>query len=683
MRLRPFVLHAFVATLAAASFAAPAIPVRITIDAAARGHAVSPMLHGLFFEDINYAADGGLYAELVQNRSFEHDEALFSWGTVSRGADGQVTIETAQPLNERNPHYARLAVRAPGRGFGLANYGFGGLPVAAGETYFVSLRARGQLAAPTPGPATAQPALQVILEDETGRRLGACALATPTTEWSKLEGTFKASGPATNGRLVVLVNAPGQVDVDVVSLFPEKTFHGRRNGVRADLGQMLADLKPAFLRFPGGCIVEGKDLANRYQWKDTIGDIAERRQNWSRWRDAIRNQTAPQYYQTYGLGFFEYFQLCEDLGAEPVPVLSCGMACQYQSGELVPLDQLDPYVQDALDLVEFANGPVTSTWGAKRAAMGHPAPFNLKYLGVGNEQWGEQYFPRYRAFHDALKARYPDLHIVTTAGPGVDDGSWKLAWDRFRSDTPADIVDEHYYRPPQWFLENASRYDAQPRPGPKVFAGEFAAHERDRRATLRAAVAEAAFMTGLLRNSDVVVMSAYAPLFARAGAIQWQPDLIWFDNTRVHATGSYHVQRLFSRNRPDVLVGLQIAGEPIRLTPLPAKEISTYGAAPLPPYHPASVPTVFAVAGIDRTAGELVVFLVNPFAEPRAATLDLRGVNGTNGRAVVLTSASADDTNTFAEPTRIAPREESFTRGTGPLVRELAPQSVTVLRLGL
>ena len=317
-------------------------------------------------------------------------------------------------------------------------------------------------------------------------------------------------------------------------------------------------MHPGFIRFPGGCIVEGYDLANAYKWKDTIGDITERRQNWNRWQNALREALAPQYYQTYGLGFFEYFQLCEDVGAEPLPVVNCGMACQFQTGQTVPLDQLGPWVQDALDLIEFANGPVTSTWGAKRAAMGHPKPFRMKYLGIGNEQWGEAYFARYKVFYDAIKTKHPEIRLITTSGPGVDDNWWNLAWSRFKSGTPAEIVDEHYYRAPQWFLQQTDRYDGYDRNGPKVVAGEYAAHAPGRRSTLGTALAEAAFMTGLVRNADVIHMASYAPLLARAGFTQWAPDLIWFDSTRVYGTPSYHVQALFSQHRGDVVLPMEL-----------------------------------------------------------------------------------------------------------------------------
>ncbi len=693
------------ALLAFTALRAAEVTTRITIEAGEPGHAVSPLLHGIFFEDINYAADGGLYAELVQNRSFEHAESLYAWSTVSRGAEGGVEVRADTPLNAKNPHYLRLDIAKPGKGFGVANSGYGGIPLKQEENYLISIRVRGNLGEGGQ--------LRAVLEDETGRPIGESSLwQVPTGDqrakledykkqnsqvalnppgvigtWTKLEGTIKSTATATHARLVLFATAAGRVDLDVVSLFPEHTFKDRRNGLRADLAQMLADMKPSFLRFPGGCIVEGMDLANRYQWKDSIGDIAERPQNWNRWQDAIRGQTAPQYYQTYGLGFLEYFQLCEDLGCEPMPILNCGMACQFQSKQLVPLDQLDPFVQDARDLIEFANGDASTVWGAKRAALGHPAPFNLKLLGVGNEQWGEQYFERYPIFYQAIKAKYPDLRLVTGAGPGVDAGDsdrFKLAWDKFKGGTPADLVDEHYYRPPQWFLENATRYDTQDRYGPKVFAGEFAAHDRNRRNSLRAAISEAAFMTGLVRNSDAVAMSAYAPLFAKAGAFQWAPDLIWFDNTRVYGSPSYYVQALFMKNRPDVALPVVVesavaASAPAPTTTLPAATDAK--AKPAPVAKP--LPALFAVAGRDDKAGDMIITVVNPFAAAREADIALRGVARVmpDVRVTVLTSASADDENSFDAPRKVVPREASF-KITGPTFLHLFPaNSLTFLRL--
>ncbi len=518
-------------------------PLHLMIQADKPGVAVSPMQHGVFFEDINYGADGGLYAELVQNRSFEHKDNLYAWTKVG---NGKVDISTENAMNANNPHYLRL--NATGAGFGIANSGFGGVPVKAGEKYRFAVRARAG--------ANYRGALRATLQDESGKTLGEIRLPKLNAQWRELKGVLTSNATSANARLVVMTTTAGQVDLDVVSLFPQNTYKQRPNGLRADMVKMLADMKTGFVRFPGGCIVEGRDLENAYRWKETIGDIATRKQNWNRWQE----WNAPHYYQSYGLGFFEYFQLCEDIGAEAVPIVNVGMACQFQSGQLVPMDELGPWVQDALDLVEFANGPATSTWGAKRAAMGHPAPFNMKYLGVGNEQWGEEYFKRYKVFYDALKAKYPEITLVTTSGPGVDDDNWKLAWNKFAQGTPAQIVDEHYYRSPQWFLENSERYDSYNRNGPKVFAGEFAAHDADKENTLRAALAEAAFMTGLERNADVVKMASYAPLFAKIGSTQWTPDLIWLDNTRIYGSPSFHVQAMYGRNRPDVTLPVALEG---------------------------------------------------------------------------------------------------------------------------
>ena len=544
-------------------------PLAITVHADRPAHRISPTLHGIFFEDINYGADGGLYAELVQNRSFEFQgqDALFAWSKVERpGGAGDWSVATERPLNANNPHYLRLQIQQAGRGVGVVNGGWGGVAVRKGERYAFTVHARAG------GDFTG--ALEARLETAAGKSLGACPILGVTSEWRKFTGTLIASATDTNARVVLLANAPGTVDLDMVSLFPENTFKHRPNGLRADLGQLLADLQPAFLRFPGGCIVEGKDLANRYAWKDTIGEVAARKGNWNRWQSALKEAPAPQYYQSYGLGFFEFFQLCEDLGCEPLPILGCGMSCQFQDKELVPVDQLQPFIQDALDLVEFANGPASSPWGARRAALGHPAPFHLKFLGIGNEQWGQPYFDRYPVFHRALKVAHPEIQLVSSAGP-AESGEWfDFAWPRLRA-LPADIVDEHYYMPPQWFLDNTRRYDHYPRTGPKVFAGEYAAHTAgwggDNRNNLLAALSEAAFLTGLERNSDVVVMASYAPLFARLGNVQWGVDLIWFNNTAVYASPSYYVQQLFSRNRGGVLLPTEIADH--RPPPPPAGRI--------------------------------------------------------------------------------------------------------------
>ncbi len=523
----------------------------LAIDAAHPGAAVSPVMYGIFFEDINYAGDGGLYAELVENRSFEHREGLYAWRKEQRGAAaGTAEFAGDDPIHPNNPRFVRIDVARAGAGLGVSNLGYEGLPLDAGAAYRCSLFARSK-----PGYAGG---LRILLESPDGSALAADRVTGIGRGWTKFTVVLKPSAREDKARLAVLADAAGQVDVDMISLFPVNTWKQRENGLRADLVQVLADMRPGFMRFPGGCIVEGKDLANAYRWKDTVGPVEARKQNWNRWQEVMANPRATQYSQTYGLGFFEFFQLCEDIGAAPVPVLNCGMSCQYQLGQLVPLDQLGPWVQDALDLIEFANGPAGSVWGGLRARMGHPAPFGLKHLAIGNEQWQQPFFDRYVVFEKAIRAKHPEIAVLSSAGPGVDDGHWRFAWDKFRAGVPAFAVDEHYYRPPAWFLANHARYDRYDRALPKVFAGEYAAHGPNKRGDLFNALHEAAFMTGLLRNADLVAMSCYAPLFARDGFQQWAPDLIWFDARRVQPTPSYHVQALFAQNRPDVVAPVTV-----------------------------------------------------------------------------------------------------------------------------
>jgi len=533
--------------LAIAVTAASAAPIEWTIDPRGTGPTISPTMHGLFFEDINLGADGGLYAELIENRSFEHADGMLSWQQVNRGgAKANLTLSGQDPIHPNNPRFLRLVISDAGGGFGVSNSGYRGIPVTDGEDYRFAIHARAG-SGYTGG-------LSVRIETEDGKPIAEGRIKKLTPQWQRHKLMLTCAGTTGKARLVVLANAPGQLDLDMVSLFPKKTWKERENGLRADLVGMLAATKPGFVRFPGGCIVEGKTLSNAYRWKETVGDIATRKQNWNSWEEVMANPNVKEYKQTYGLGFFEYFQLCEDIGASPVPVLNCGMACQYQTSELVPVNELGPLIQDALDLIEFANGPVTSKWGKLRADMGHPAPFSMKRLGIGNEQWGPQYFERYLAFHKVLKQKHPEITLITSSGQGVDDERWNYAWNRFRADVPADVVDEHYYRAPKWFVDHAARYDTYDRKGPKVFAGEFAAHPPGRANNLRGAVSEAAFMTGLLRNADVVTMSCYAPLFAREGFHQWAPNLIWFDEKRVMPTPSYHIQAMYGKNRPDQVI---------------------------------------------------------------------------------------------------------------------------------
>ncbi|NGO38612.1 alpha-N-arabinofuranosidase [Limisphaera ngatamarikiensis] len=530
--------------------------VQLTVQVDQPGARVAPTMWGIFFEDINLGADGGLYAELVKNRGFEFPDPMMGWFMLrtSHGR-GEVSIRTEDPFDPANPHYARIESRAP-VAMGLSNEGFRGMGFRGGEEYVLELRVRR---------VGGNPRLLAELVNDEGETLAEGRLTDLPRTWEKRTLRLTPRETASRGRLNVLVEGGGTVDVDMVSLFPRNTWKQRPGGLRADLVQMLAELKPGFLRFPGGCIVEGSELDKRYQWKTTIGPVEQRRLLINRWNYEFKHRPTPDYYQSFGLGFFEYFQLAEDLGAEPLPILNCGMACQFNSGELVPLDQLEPYVQDALDLIEFANGPVDSPWGARRAAMGHPEPFHLKYIGIGNEQWGPQYLERYAAFARVLKERHPEITLVSSSGPSPHDDRFDFLWPRL-VEMKAEIVDQHCYANPIWFFTSADRFDRYDPAGPKVFFGEYAA-QSDRivsvhnRNNWECALSEAAFMTGMERNAAVVVMAAYAPLFGHVDGWQWRPNLIWFDNLRVFGTPNYYVQQMFSRNRGDRVLPVRLSGD--------------------------------------------------------------------------------------------------------------------------
>lgn len=664
---------ALLAVRPAAPLAQQAASESITVQVNQPGAAIPSTLFGIFFEDINFAADGGIYPERVKNRSFEFAEPLMGWKKLAEeGARGSCEVRAEDPLNANSPHYLRL--KAETDGFGLLNEGFRGIGVKQGETYTFSTYARSGL------PGEARPkALKISVVDANGKELGRARLSGFGKTWKRLSVPLRANATEAKARLKLTTEGRGTLDLDHVSLFPVNTYGKRPNGLRPDLVQLLKDLKPGFIRFPGGCIVEGRNLAERYQWKTTIGDPAARRQMINRWNLEFRTRNparAPEdYFQSFGLGFYEYFQLCEDTGAEPLPILNCGMACQFNTGELVPLAELDPYIQDALDLIEFANGPTTSTWGGKRAELGHPAPFNLKMLGIGNEQWGPQYVERYAAFAKAIKAKHPEIKLISSAGPSPQGERFDFLWKAL-SELQADFVDEHYYQPPKWFLENVHRYDHYPRTGPKVFAGEYAAHvpakgRPDRPNNWEAALAEAAFMTGLERNADVVLMASYAPLFAHVEAWQWSPNLIWFDNLRSFGTPSYYVQQLFSANRGTQLLPAKIeggSGEPKDL---------------------------FVSASLDTKSSEVILKVVNTAATPRAIRINLVGAAkvGAVARAVVLASNDLSVENSLDAPKRVAPVKHELALpapfeprvkpADSQLTHSFAANSLTVLRVPL
>ncbi len=524
-------------------------PVTITVQTDRPGAQINPAMWGAFFEDINFGADGGLYAEMVKNGSFEFPEPLTGWFKIVPSlAKGDVTILSKDPPHAASPHYARI-VSAAAAPMGICNVGFRGMGVREGESYEFSAQIRA---------VEGTPKVTIEIVGSDGTTLAAAPLEGISPAWKKLALTLRPKETDAHARMTIILQGQGGIDADQVSLFPHKTWKNRAGGLRADMVQALADLKPGFLRFPGGCIVEGSDLSKRYQWKNTIGPLEERKLLVNRWNYEFMHRPTPDYYQSFGLGFFEFFQLCEDIGAQPLPILNCGMACQFNSGELCPLDELNTYIQDALDLVEFANGPATSTWGSKRAAMGHPLPFGMKLLGVGNEQWGPQYLERLQLFVRAIKEKHPEIQIVSAAGPSPDDERFHFLWPRL-NELKAEIVDQHCYANPLWFLSNTDRFDKYDRHGPKVFFGEYAAQSvaivsTKNRNNLECAVAEAAYMTGMERNADVVRMASYAPLFANIDAWQWTPNLIWTDSLRVAPTPNYYVQQLFTRNRGDVVL---------------------------------------------------------------------------------------------------------------------------------
>jgi alpha-N-arabinofuranosidase len=638
------------AMLAGGALAQPAAPT-ITVHAGQPGAKINPAMWGVFFEDINFGADGGLYAELVKNRGFEFPEPLMGWTKISPSlAIGELSVRDDAPFNTNNPHYLRLQSEGTAL-FGVSNEGFRGMGVHKGAAYDFSAQVRNVSGAPL---------LRVQLYGGDGTVLDSVDLNNFSGDWQKITATLHPKDTDAKARLVVLLPNKGVVDLDFISLFPEDTWKRRPGGLRADMVQALADLHPGFMRFPGGCIVEGSYLKGRYQWKNTLGAVEDRRLLIDRWNYEFVHRPTPDYFQTFGLGFYEFFQLCDDIGAQPLPILNCGMACQFNSGELCPIDALQPYIQDALDLIEFANGPATSVWGAKRAAMGHPEPFNLKTMGVGNEQWGQQYIDRYEKFASAIKEKYPGIQLVSAAGPDPGDDRFKFAWSKLR-ELHADIIDEHCYALPQWFYSNTRRYDNYDRSGPKVFMGEYAAQSVGTVSTknknnLDCALSEAAYLTGLERNADVVRMASYAPLFSNTEAWQWTPDLIWVDSLQLSLTPSYFVQQLFSCHRGDEVLPVEITGL-------------------------GNSPALYACAAHDDQAGEIILKMVNPGDNARAVKINLAGASQVGSQAVeiILGGGNKNDVNTIGMPDKIAPVESKISVPGAAFTQNLPPRSVVVM----
>ena len=625
------------------------------------GAPVQPTMYGIFFEDINYAADGGLYAEMIKNRSFDFPQNFLGWTTF-----GNVDLKNDGPF-ERNPHYVRLGDPGhPHKHTGLENEGFFGVSVKKGEEYRFSVWAR------TPQGGKSSIRVEIVDTKSMGETqvIANQNVEIDGKEWKKYQVILTPSETLKDGKLRIFLNKPEQtVDLEHISMFPVDTWKGHENGMRKDLAQHLYDLQPGVFRFPGGCIVEGTDEATRYQWKNSVGPVENRPVNENRWHYTFPHRFYPDYYQSYGLGFYEYFLLSEEIGAEPLPILNVGLVCQYQNdeGHQIHESELGTYIQDALDLIEFANGDTNTTWGKLRADMGHPAPFNLKVIGIGNEQWDPIYPERLEPFLKAIRKAYPDIKIVGSSGPNSEGKEFDYLWPEMTR-LKADLVDEHFYRPESWFLEQGARYDNYDRKGPKVFAGEYACHGKGKKWNhFNAALLEAAFMTGLERNADVVHMATYAPLFAHVEGWQWRPDMIWFDNLRSMPTASYYVQQLYAKNK-----GTQVVPLTMDKKPLTGAEGQN---------------GLFASAVWDADTSQYIVKIANTSDEPQQITLNFDGLKKnqtvSGGTLTTLISDDLDAENTLDNPDLIRPVESPLAVSGRTFSTTVAPTSFAVLRFNL
>ncbi len=595
---------------------------QLTVQTKKMGAPIQPTMYGIFFEDINFGADGGLYAEMVINRSFEFPQTLMGWNSF-----GNVSVSDVRPAFDRNPHYVVLGDSGHiEKRTGLENRGFFGMGIKKGLRYDFSVYARKHVA------SSANARIRVELVDSRNEIVARQRITIGSGDWQKYTASLEPKVTDGKALMRVFLETAEGVDMDHVSLFPSDNWHG----LRADLVKDLEDLHPGIFRFPGGCIVEGTDLETRYQWKNSVGQVENRPLNENRWNYTFAHRMYPTYYQSYGMGFYEFFLLSEKIGAEPLPVVSCGLACQFQNrtdDAHVPVDDLQSYIDDALDLIEFANGDVTTKWGKVRAEMGHPAPFNMKQIGVGNEQWGELYPPRLEKFIKAIRAKYPKMKICGTSGPSADGKDFDYGWEEMKR-LKLDLVDEHYYKPPQWFFDNAGRYDSYDRKGPKVFAGEYAAHGKGEFNNWEAALSEAAFMTGLERNADVVYQATYAPLFAHVEGWQWKPDLIWFDNLKTVRSANWYVQMLYGVYKGTHMIGLTENGKAVE------------GADGL-----------YASAVYDKNAGAYYVKIANALTTEQQVSLQFKGMKQLSKAETILLTARNDEAeNTLANDKAIVPQ---------------------------
>lgn len=621
----------------------------ISVDVKKPGSPIQETMYGIFFEDINYGADGGLYAELIKNRSFDFPQNLMGWNTF-----GNVKVLNDGPFDQ-NPNYVRLAY--PGHDHkhtGIENEGFFGVTSKAGESYRFSVWAR------VSSPLSQKETVRVELVGSNSEVIAKENLTIDSKEWKKYTLTLKPGQTDAKAIFRLFMTSKGSLDLEHVSLFPVDTWKGRENGLRKDLAQALYDLKPGVFRFPGGCIVEGTDLNSRYQWKKTVGPVENRQLNENRWQYTFPYRFFPDYHQTYGLGFFEFFQLSEDINAEPLPIVSVGLACQFQNGccdAHVAVGELHEYIQDALDLIEFANGDVNTKWGKVRAEMGHPASFDLKFIGVGNEQWGPEYSERLEPFIKAIRAKYPNIQIIGSSGPNSEGKDFEFLWPEMKR-LKVDLVDEHFYRPEKWFLSQAGRYDKYDRKGPKVFAGEYACHPKNRKNNFESALMEAAFMTGLERNADIVHMATYAPLFAHVDGWQWRPDLIWFDNMKSVRSINYYVQQLYGHYRGTHVLKTLSADQPLT-----------------------GQDGLFASSATDVQKNEIILKIANTADFAKNVSYQFKGLKASerNAKHFVMQSANLDIENTLQQPENVLPVESTLKVSGNSLNLELPAKSFHVI----
>ncbi len=609
---------------------------------------ISDKLIGIFFEDISYAADGGLYAELVQNRGFEYslgdkegnDSTWNSYKAWSlKGEDGSFAIDSVFPIHENNKHFAVLDINATG--VALVNEGFDGIPVKQGEKYDFSVFAKAL--------ENSRNKLVVRLTDENNNIIAEAEIKSISTHWKKYSAVLEAGKTVTKAKLEVIPEMTGKLALDMISLFPQNTFMGRKNGLRKDLAQAIADIHPKFVRFPGGCVAHGDGLHNMYRWNRTVGPLETR----------VPQRNIWGYHQTAGLGYYEYFQFCEDIGAIPVPVLPAGVPCQnsgtcgYGQQGGIPMSEMDEYVQEVLDLIEWANGDKNTKWGKIRAEAGHPAPFNLKYIGIGNEDLITDIFEeRFTMIFNAVKEKHPEITVIGTVGPFYTGTDYEEGWD-IATKLQVPMVDEHYYQPPGWFIHNQDFYDRYDRSKSKVYLGEYAAHLPGRPNNIETALSEALYMTTLERNGDVVEMSSYAPLLAKEGYTNWNPDLIYFNNTEVKPTVGYYVQMLFGQNSGEVYFPAEVLLSEKRQ----------------------DVKDRVAVSIVqDKTTSDIIVKLVNLLPSDVNANLDLSGFSfaGSSASLTVL-KGTPDDEN--AKP------ESSFISVDSRFLYELPGYSFSVIRI--